>query len=238
MSQLGNGKHLLDPLIRGLLWQNSTHAENISNCEQTWILSCVRSIVNRLMSLHDRWVCFGPWFHVGYIHVLETKANFRDHVFFLSEPNTVAKALLQDFRDFRRPEPKSYSAALGASTAHSCWRQWGSGAKSHVSSRLYSGYHVRRFLSQWYHSVSLCHCVIVLLLKGSTRRFCEIELGVGAIQTISPQSCLYGLKFRSRRPLILASFSIQKYNFEVPEVPILIHTFIAFTFTFPPPQFN
>ena len=120
-------------------------------------------------------------------------------------------------------------------SAHSCWRQWGSGAKSHVSSRLYSGYHVRRFLSQWYHSVSLCHCVIVLLLKGSTRRFCEIELGVGAIQTISPQSCLYGLKFRSRGPLILASFSIQKYNFEVPEVPILIHTFIAFTFTFPPP---
>lgn len=161
MSQLGNGKHLLDRLIRGLLWQNSTHMENISNCEQTWILSCVRSIVNRLMSFHDRWVCFGPWFHVGYIHVLEIKANFSDHVFSLSEPNTVAKALLQDFRDFRRPEPKSYSAALGASTAQSCWRQWGSGAKSHVSSRRYSGYHVRRFLSQWYHSVSLCHCAVV-----------------------------------------------------------------------------
>lgn len=33
-----------------------------------------------------------------------------------------ALALLQDFRDFRRPEPKSYSAALGAMSKTSEWQ--------------------------------------------------------------------------------------------------------------------
>ena len=26
------------------------------------------AIVSRIMNLPDKWVCFGPWFHVGYIH--------------------------------------------------------------------------------------------------------------------------------------------------------------------------
>ena len=124
----------------------------------------MRSIVNRLMSLHDRWVCFGPWFHVGYIHVLETKANFRDHVFFLSEPNTVAKALLQDFRDFRRPEPKELqccSRSFDGTQLLKAVGQWGQIPRFFASVFRISCEAILVTMISFSVIVSLCHCAVV-----------------------------------------------------------------------------
>ena len=104
-----------------------TQTETVSNCKQTWILLFLRAVNSQSGLL---WSVTSCWLYPSmYWKSRQTLATISagfvlfSHVFSLSEPNAVAKALLQDFR---RPQPKSYSAALGALTAQdSCWRQWG-----------------------------------------------------------------------------------------------------------------
>ena len=78
-----------------------------------------------------------------------------------------------------------------------------------------------------------CHCAVFVERVNPKGYVTEIQIGVGGIETISPQSChVLPVWVDQRGPLILARFSIQKSNFEV---PILTHTFIALRLLSRPP---